>query len=226
MTEQKNRRWLIPVLVTVILIVAAFLLINGEGTLSRSSIRFIRVILHSFGNLSPLVVVFLVTLSTIVPPLPLPIPVVEIAAGIAFGFMPGFLIVWISQIISSLIAFHLSRKLGQRLFGAILGTHLLDAYRSYLTHRGAWAVFYIRLILAAPFNVISFMAGLSQMKSTKFILATALGTIPEALLFTYLGSQIRTIRPNLWYISAALIILGAFGLIVMLTMNKTLDKKD
>ncbi len=180
----------------------------------------------SFGILSPLVVIFLVFLSTIIPPLPLPVPLIEIASGALFGFGYGFFIVWISQMISSLIAFKAARALSKRFFGRFLNNKIWNSYRTFISKKGALAVFIIRLTLAAPFNIISYLSGLTDMKTGRFLLATALGTIPEALIFSFVGSELRNIHIRLWYLFIAIIILGVMGTIATILIINNSNKKS
>lgn len=82
--------------------------------------------------------------------------------------------------------------------------------------------------MAAPFNIVSFGAGLTDMKFYSFALATILGTILETALFTYIGSIIRVTRINLWYLFILVVILGGLGAVVAFLMMRfiTPDEDD
>lgn len=166
----------------------------------------------------------LILISTVVPPLPLPIPLVEIAAGLAFGFWEGAVLVWFAQVFSSLTAFGASRYFGKRIL-SVLNNRIFNLYRQYLNRRGLVAVFLIRMAMAAPFNVISYLAGMTQMKIFSFTLATALGVIPEVVLFTFLGSQFRSVHLNLGHVVILIVGAGAAGsALAFLTMRFLMPK--
>ncbi len=202
-----------------------FIVFHGQRYFSRREIRLLNTQISSFGPLSPLVVFFLILLSTAIPPLPLPVPLIEIAAGLIFGFWPGFLLVWISQVVSSLFAFFLSRFFGKHLFKNILNSHIWDFYRRYLEKKGATAVFITRMTMAAPFNIVSYLAGLTRIKTNQFLIATAMGTIPEAILFTIIGVQLKNIHIRLWYLFIALTGLGLLGIISTFIMMRSSQRK-
>lgn len=209
--KPKVRKAITFVVIIIAIIVLALVIVGGRHYFSKRSIRQIGREISIFGIFSPLVVVFLIFISTIIPPLPLPIPLIEIASGVLFGFMYGFIIVWASQIISSLVAFKAAKTLKKRFFGKLLDNKIWNSYKDYLAESGPKGVFLIRLTLASPFNIISYLSGLTDMKIREFALATALGTIPEALLFSFVGSELKNIHISLWYLFIAIIVLGAIG---------------
>jgi uncharacterized membrane protein YdjX (TVP38/TMEM64 family) len=216
---KKIRKLLLILLVVVCVLATFYFLIHGSNYFSHTGIRQIRNYTKSFGIFAPFIVVFLIFLSTAIPPLPLPVPLVELAAGAVFGFAESALIIWISQIGSSIFAFYIARFLKKRFFGAnIIKNSRWDFYRSYLNKKGALAVFLIRFVMAAPFNIISYLAGLTQINIVSFIIATTLGTIPESLLYSYLGSQIRTLHIKLAYLSLLIIFIGSLGFIFTLIL--------
>ncbi len=191
------------------IIVLVIIIILGRHYFTRRGIRQMSSLISSYGTLSPLVVVFLIFLSTAIPPLPLPVPLIEIAAGYIFGFWPGFFLVWFSQIISSLFAYGLTRFIGTRLFRSLLSTHIFRIYQHYVDKNGAMGIFITRATLAAPFNIVSFLAGLTNMNVASFFTATLLGTIPESALYSLLGSVIKVTRIRLWYVYIAVVIVGS-----------------
>lgn len=219
------KRLLLILLILIILVVGAYAIAHGNAFFSRSAFRTILRFIRSYGSFSPLAVIFLIMLSTAIPPLPLPIPLVEIVAGLIFGFWQGFLIVWLSQILSSILAFSLSRYFGGKLFGTVLNNHIWNLYQKFLHKRGPLAVFIIRATMAAPFNVISYLAGLTQMKLGEFSGATTLGVVPEAVLFTFIGSKLRIFRFNLSNVLILVVILGVLGWLLTLVTMKILQPK-
>jgi len=218
--KNKNFRKLLLILLVILLVsIAAYFLSHGSSYFGRRGIRQIRSYTQSFGIFSPFIIVFLIFLSTAIPPLPLPVPLIELSAGVAFGFIEGALIIWISQIGSSVLAFYIARFFKKRFFGAnIVKNDKWNFYRSYLNKRGAFAIFLIRFVMAAPFNIISYLAGLTQISILSFTIATALGTIPESLLYSFLGSQIRTLHIKFIYLSGLIIAIGSIGFIFTLVL--------
>ncbi len=223
-----RRRWLLIVVAIIAVAVLIYVILHGQHYFNRRTIRQLQTIINSYGQLSPLAVVLLITMSTVIPLLPLPVPLVEVAAGLVFGLWPGFLLIWASQIISSLVAFYISRHFGLRiskLFGSVFNNKIGNFYRQYLRHGGAVAVFIIRATMAAPFNIISYFAGLTEMPVTTFVIATALGTLPESFLFAFIGTALRYIHFKLWYLFLFLVLIGLVGFGLSFMMMKLLKPK-
>lgn len=211
-TDIDWRRVILTVLgVIVIGVLLYFSITSGRAYFRRRNIRLMAAQVNGYGVLSPLAVFFLIFISTVIPPLPLPIPLIEIAAGYVFGFGEGLILVWVSEIISSLAAFAMTRYLGRKLFKKILESKLVIPYKQYVEENGAWAIVVTRAFMAAPMNIVSFLAGLTPMRPWIFIGATALGTIPEAILYPYVGMLLKTTRFSLWRLFIIIMIIGAIG---------------
>lgn len=230
MKQQKDnvtrRRILSAIGIIAVFIIVILIIIAGRHYLTRRNIQTMSRTISSYGTLSPFIVIFLIFLSTAIPPLPLPVPIIEIAAGYLFGFIPGFLLVWFSQIVSSLFAFGITRLIGNRLFRSLHKNRIFLLYQQYVLKSGAMGVFLTRATMAAPFNIVSFLGGLTDIRLIAFFTATTLGTIPESLLYSFIGSIIHTTRLRLWYIFIAVVILGSIIPVYVFTkLNKTTLKK-
>lgn len=221
------RNTLIVLGVIFIITMAIYIILTGRHYFSRRSIREMQSIELSYGSFSPIVVFILILLSTVFPPLPIPVPLVEISAGVLLGFLKGFLVVWPSQIVSSLCAFTISKFLGKHTFNNFFKGRAFIVYRKYIDKNGSKAIFITRALMASPFNIVSYFAGLTQIRYLNFLLATVLGTIPESLLYPYLGSIIKTAHIRLWYVFILLVLLNVFApVIVMMTIIRFSGKKS
>ncbi len=219
------RKILLSIAILIGVAIVVYLIIQGRHYFNRRGIRQMQTVINSYGSLSPFALIFLIVISTVIPPLPLPIPLIEMAAGLIFGFGEGFLLVWVSQIIGSVAAFVMTRIVGKSIFRRMLENKIFNFYRRYIHDKGPLAIFTIRATMASPFNVVSFLAGLTQMKILNFTIATILGTIPESLLFSYVGSLLQSTRLRLWYIFILTVLLGAIGPIFMYLESKYLTNE-
>ncbi|HUD19285.1 MAG TPA: VTT domain-containing protein [Patescibacteria group bacterium] len=222
---KKYRRAATILTVIIAIIVLIIIIFLGRHYFTRRGIRQMSSLITSYGILSPLAVIFLIFLSTAIPPLPLPVPLIEIAAGYIFGFWPGLFLVWFSQIISSLFAYALTRFIGTRLFTSLLSTRVFHIYRKYVDDNGAKGIFITRATLAAPFNIVSFLAGLTDISVLSFFTATLLGTIPESILYPLLGSIIKITRIRLWYVYIAVVVIGSVVPMYLFIKMNTVDMK-
>ena len=205
------RRVLVCLAIIIAIAVILYLIPQGRSYFSRRTIRQMGASISSHGILAPFFIIFLIFLSTAIPPLPLPVPLIEITAGLLFGFFPGFLTVWIGQILASVFAFFVTRILGKRFLRKFLSNKYISPYGEFVRKKGPLAVIMIRATMSAPFNIISFISGLTEMTPVTFTFATALGTIPEAALFAFIGTILKTTRIRLSYVFIFLVILGFAG---------------
>src|SRR5579859_310727 len=191
---KKHKKIIIFTIIVIVVIALLILFFQSKHPFSRRLVRDIQNILEEFGDYSPVAVVALIVVSTLIPPLPLPVPLIELAAGIELGFWKGLLICLIAQAISSCLAFWFARFIGKRIAKRFTKSKFFDFYKDYLKRSGPKAVLIMRATMLSPFNVVSYLAGLTEMKFWPFLAATVLGSIPEAVLFTFVGSQIKHIR--------------------------------
>jgi uncharacterized membrane protein YdjX (TVP38/TMEM64 family) len=203
-----------------------FLVFKGKHYFTHRGIREVEQYISSFGIWSPAIVFFLILLSTAIPPLPLPLPLLEIASGLMYTFWPAFILVWISQILSSLLAFGMSRYIGKRLLTSLLKNKYFLLYEHYVISKGPIAVLITRATMASPFNIVSFLSGLTHMRLAYFTLATIVGTIPESALYAYIGSIIRHSRFSLWHLFILVVLLGMIGPFVTLIAVKILNNNE
>jgi uncharacterized membrane protein YdjX (TVP38/TMEM64 family) len=144
----------------------------------------IRALIAPFGAWGPLVfsVFKIITMLLCVP-----LSTVSIAAGLLFGFGWGLVINVITNLIGSVIAFAIARRLGG------------DAVRSRLT--GRWAAFHramdadgftflfvMRLTPVFPFNIVSYAVAVTGLRWRVYLLATALGMLPTTAVYSYVGA--------------------------------------
>jgi uncharacterized membrane protein YdjX (TVP38/TMEM64 family) len=71
---------------------------------------------------------------------------------------------------------------------AVDGNQTFMALNSALEKRGFLVVALTRLSLLIPFNVLNYAYGVSSVRLSKYVPATALGMLPAIGLFVYIGS--------------------------------------
>jgi uncharacterized membrane protein YdjX (TVP38/TMEM64 family) len=221
----KTVKKVVVIALVIAVLVGLFFLFKGNNVLSRRAVRTLQRNILSYGALAPLIVIIMILLSTVIPPLPLPIPLVEMAAGMIFGFWEGWLIVWLGQIISSLAAFGIVRLFNKTVFGRWLEQRQWGFYLNYLKRTGAKAVAITRATMSAPFNIISFLAGLTPISWTSFLAATALGVIPETVLYALIGSQLRKIHIRFIWLSVIILAIGLAGFGISLILAAVIKPK-
>lgn len=141
--------------------------------------------------------------------------------GWLFGFWRGALLVSFASTAGATIAFLLSRYLLRDAVQAKFGERLAR-FDEALRREGAFYLFTLRLIPAAPFFVVNLVMGLTPLPTRTFWWVSQLGMLPGTCLFLYAASQVPrlatlaeqgvsgVLRPG---IVAGLVALGLFPLI-------------
>ena len=119
--------------------------------------------------------------------IPIPSEFVLICGGAAFGLLSGWLVGTLGSVVAAFIGFYISRKGGRSVALRFVGERGIEFADNWFNRWGVWAVLLGRFAPFIPFDVISYSAGLTQMKFRSFIVPTVIGTLPRALFYAFLG---------------------------------------
>jgi len=189
--------------VSVILVYLLIFFIHKHNILKGFTLIELKDYIISFGVYAPLIYIILFT---IVPLTLFPDSLLAIASGMIFGLVNGFIFTMIGAICGATLAFYLSRTLGRDMLKKIIKKKL-DVLDSKLKNNGFVIILLLRLIPLFPFDMISYSAGLSEIKYKDFILATVIGIVPGILVFKNIGDKSIHIGSESFYISIALLII-------------------
>ena len=121
---------------------------------------------------------------------PMSISPLSLISGVVFGSVIGLLITSISATIGATISFLVGRFFLHDYFAEKFKKN--NIYRKMLEeeHRHILRfIFTSRLVPHLPFELISYMAGITTMPLWKFMLATFLGIVPIVFLFSFFGQH-------------------------------------
>ena len=119
--------------------------------------------------------------------IPIPSEFVLICGGAAFGLLSGWLVGALGSVVAAFIGFYISRKGGRSVALRFVGYRGIEFADNWFNRWGVWAVLLGRVAPFIPFDVISYSAGLTQMKLRSFIVPTVIGTLPRAFFYAFLG---------------------------------------
>lgn len=144
----------------------------------------------------------------------LPTTVLTIIGGALFGAVRGAAVSWSAALIGTAITHVLARALSNRGIRRLFGRHrLLNTLGEDST---IWALVRLRVIPAAPFGVVDYVAGLAGVPLRTLLIATALGMAPGTIAYAFAGSQLRVgLGASSGSARNALIIAGAVTVAMM-----------
>ena len=150
--------------------------------------------LRAAGSLAPLVFVFVMAASVI---LPVPTFPLDVLAGQIFGPVLGTLYAVLGATLGAVFSFLLARWLGRDLIARFLRGHI-NVCRQCSDKLLTKVVFLARLVPAVSFDVVSYGAGLTKMSLARFALASFLGMLPLTFAYASLGPLLSVAAPVAW----------------------------
>lgn len=195
--DSRAARWLrFVLLLLVALVFGVFYLLSAGfrsetnqalGLLGRGDIAGIRDYILSFGFWAPVASCLLMVLQALVAPVPSFL--ITFANGLAFGVFWGWMLSMFGHALAAAVCFGISRAVGRVPVEILVGKTGLESADRWFARWGLYAVFVGRLIPGVAFDAVSYAAGLTRMRFGSFMVASALGILPQTFLYSYLGRQ-------------------------------------
>jgi uncharacterized membrane protein YdjX (TVP38/TMEM64 family) len=182
------------------------------GILGRGDVAGLRDYIVSFGPWAPVASCFLMVLQALAAPVPSFL--ITFANGLAFGVFWGWMLSLFGHVLAAAVCFGISRSLGRVPVEALVGKTGLESADRWFERWGMYAVFAGRLVPGVAFDAISYAAGLTRMRFGGFVLATALGILPQTFLYSYLGRQAPE-YVGLFLFTSALVVVGVAAFVLV-----------
>ena len=200
------------VIIGIVLLAFFTLLCSWLGTLV--SPRELQTALQGLGGWAA---IGYIGLFTLLPAVFFPVAVLALAGGLLFGLWLGSLYTFAGAILNCTLMFFLARYAGRTRMEALIQKKLTPIWQLRLQNLNSTGGFLLlvilRLIPAVPYNLINYAFGLSAMKYSTYILASAIGIIPGTFAFINIGDKVLDVTsPDFWI---------AIGLLVLLLVVTT-----
>ncbi|KIL52400.1 hypothetical protein KP77_06600 [Jeotgalibacillus alimentarius] len=146
-----------------------------------------------------------------------PASVLSIAGGLAFGAVFGFIYIMIGAVLSAIVAYFIARRFN-RSFVKKIQDPRVQLVTSKMEEKGFLYVLILRLAPLLNFDLVSYSAGLANVKLKDFTLATIIGIIPGTFGYSFLGSSVAEGDMRI-------ILLGLAFLVAFITVSFIFRKK-
>ncbi|MCR4401053.1 MAG: TVP38/TMEM64 family protein, partial [Syntrophomonadaceae bacterium] len=141
--------------------------------------------IRQWGALAPAVAFVLFAVQAMLPLFPYLL--LAAAAGTAFGFPGGFLLAWLGALTGASMAYLACRWVGRDwLVGYVRGRFEVDL-EAVDPRYGFWGILAARLFPVVPTPVINAAAGAGGVPFRVFLLSSAVGKLPTALIYSGIG---------------------------------------
>ncbi|MFF4491569.1 TVP38/TMEM64 family protein [Streptomyces sp. NPDC001544] len=138
-----------------------------------------------------------------------PRPLLNLAAGALFGSQVGLGTALTGTVLGAGIAFGLGRLLGQDALRPLLRGRWLKAADGQLSRHGFRSMMVARLFPGVPFWAANYCAAVSRMGWLPFLLATALGSVPNTAAYAVAGARASAPTSPAFLVAMALITVPA-----------------
>lgn len=187
----KNKKTLailkLILLVIIIAGVPAFLYLKyGSEVFSKDAASRLLEYLLANKHIAALLIVVIQMIQVVI--CFLPGQPVQFAASYMFGVAGGFALSIAGAVIGTVISFYLARFLGRDAMHFLFGEEKVRDYKQKLdSGRGLLLAFLIYLIPGIPKDLVSYVAGISDMRFRPFLIVATLGRSPGMLGSLLLG---------------------------------------
>jgi uncharacterized membrane protein YdjX (TVP38/TMEM64 family) len=208
-------RWIL--LAAIALAVGAFFYLDLGRYLTLESLKAHKESLAGFtrSHYAPTVIIFVIVYF-FQTALSLPgATVLTLAGGFLFGVVLGTVYVNIAATSGAVAAFIAARYLFRDVFERKFGRRL-EAIERGIEQNGFHYLLTLRLIPLFPFFLVNLASGLTRMRLSTYLLATAVGIIPGSIVYANAGKQLGTINAVGDIVSPR--VLGAFILLGLLAL--------
>lgn len=144
-----------------------------------------------------------------------PRPLLNLGAGALFGSELGLAAALAGTVLGAGLAFGLGRILGQEALRPLLRGRWLKAADGQLSRHGFRSMLAVRLFPGVPFWAANYCAAVSRMGWVPFLLATALGSIPNTAAYVVAGARASAPTSPAFLIALACIAVPALAGVVV-----------
>ena len=152
----------------------------------------VRTTIRSTGALAPVVFLAVQALQVLVAPIPG--QVLGFVAGYLFGVVWGTALSVAGATIGGYVAFWLARRYGRPVVERLVEDEAIDLFDSFSSRHGDVVLFLIFLVPGLPDDAICFLAGVGDIDTRSFLLASVVGRLPGYFLVALAGARLAEAR--------------------------------
>ena len=198
--KKEDRRKLIISIIKIVLLVTIVVSIplyiwffHGEIISRWKSVDDIVAFLNHYETESILIYIVLQIIQVVISVLPGQF--FQMAAGYLYGFWQALLFALTGAVIGTAVSFMLAKILGRDFLHILFGEEKISYYVERLNSKRVYTlVFLIYLIPGIPKDMVSYAAGISEIRFKPFIILSAVGRLPGMMGSLLMGNMLEEDR--------------------------------
>ncbi len=213
----KMNKWIRILILMAIIAIIAIVFRLTPLKISDFKPEKIRDFILSFGIWAPIVFMVIYALRGAV--LVIPVGVMSLAGGLAFGKWFGTIYILIGATLGASLSFMIARVFGRKFIEHFEWLHKgrIKSFDDSIEKNGFRMMIFMRLIPLFQYDAVNFGAGLSKIKFRDFFIASFIGMAPGGFINAMLGSSLDNIISVQFFV--------ALGIFILLMFIPTIFKK-
>lgn len=205
--------------VLILWMIKSYLSHNLIYDLFQNDLSEITKFIKEYGGFSYIIFILLIIMECVFAPFP-PL-ILYIAGGTVFGGLAAGILASVGNVFGAAIDFQIAKHYGKEKFSPKISQKSKEKFNRLSKKYGPISIFILRINPLTSSDLFSYLAGFTNMKFSKFLIATILGLIPTIFIQTYFGEMIQQ-NPLVTKIS---LIMGVVYLILFFIAYFYLKKK-
>lgn len=141
-------------------------------------------LMQSYGQVGLTLVMILQTLIA-----PIPSEALLLFAGAVMPLYDVLIFGGVGLIVGSIIAFYIAKRGGRPVVVKIIGEKWTRTMDDWVSRNGTKAILFTRVVPVIPFDLVSYVSGITPIKFHNYVIATIIGAIPRIIFLAYVGNM-------------------------------------
>ena len=221
-TKSKRIWGILALILTSIIFIGASIIVGIPLVQFAKEPEKFRAIVEESGFLSRIICIVMLIIQTVLALIPG--EPFEILSGYAFGLWEGTFLCILSSAIGSIIVFLISRKLGKKFVEIFFSKEKIDSLNILNDNKKMYyLIFILFFIPGTPKDLLTYVAGLTQIKLFPYILITSIAKIPSVITSTIGGDAFG--EKKYLYAFIVFVLTGLISIVGLIIYNKITKKK-
>ncbi|OEH84974.1 hypothetical protein BHU72_07220 [Desulfuribacillus stibiiarsenatis] len=188
---EKKNQWvkigILLVIIAMIAIVPSFRE-TAFNIVEKNNFVAMKEYIQSFGIWGPIISMLMMTINTMI--IPLPTFIITVANSLIYGWEWGIILSWSGAMLGAALNFALAKIYGRPLVEKMVGKKSLEIADGFFEKYGKHTIMITRLLPILSFGIVSYAAGLTKIRFSTYWWATGVGQAPATIVYSYIAYSI------------------------------------